>query len=178
MAAPRGRRVGSTQFVGLAQFLQYTTTTEADELQTHEVKSGHVTLESVQMNRKTSLDMVNEHDNTTAGDEVDQDCIIRENGGIRKESTGRNQQQGEVITAEVFPQQIVKDRRVLIDGGSEHINKCNQGWGFASENVVNLSNRELTIEEIKVLSRGWNFCPTPSSIDKFQLKKDIDEFRW
>ena len=28
MAAPRGRRVGSTQFVGLAQFLQYTTTSD------------------------------------------------------------------------------------------------------------------------------------------------------
>ena len=27
-----------------------------------------------------------------------------------------------------------------------------------------------------MLSRGLNFCPTPSTIDKFQLKKDIDEF--
>ena len=93
---------------------------------------------NVQLNR-TSSDMVNEHDNTIAGDKVDQDCIIRENGGIRKESTGRNQQRGEVITAEVFPQEIVEDRGVLIDGGSEHINKCNQGRGFVSENVVNLS---------------------------------------
>ena len=39
--------------------------------------------------------------------------------------------------------------------------------------MINLSNRELTIEEIKVLSRSLNFCPTPSSIDKIQLKKDI-----
>ena len=64
----------------------------------------------------------------------------------------------------------------LIKGSGEDINKCNQGRGFVSENVVDLSNRELTIEEIKVLSRGLNFCPTPNSIDKFQLKKDIDEF--
>ena len=42
--------------------------------------------------------------------------------------------------------------------------------------MVNLSNRELTIEEIKVLFRGLNFCRTLNSIDKFQLKKDIDEF--
>ena len=41
-----------------------------------------------------------------------------------------------------------------------------------------ISNREPKIEEIKMLSRGLNFCPTPSSIDKFQLKKDIYEFGW
>ena len=48
--------------------------------------------------------------------------------------------------------------------------------GFVSENVVNLSNRVLTPDEIQVLSRGLNFRPTPKNIDKFQLKKDLDEF--
>ena len=27
-----------------------------------------------------------------------------------------------------------------------------------------------------MLSKGLNFCPTPKSIEKFELKKDIDEF--
>ena len=55
-----------------------------------------------------------------------------------------------------------------------------QAWshGFVSENVVNLSNRVLTPDEIQVLSRGLNFRPTPKNIDKFQLKKDLDEFGW
>ena len=35
-------------------------------------------LERIQLNRRTSLDTVIEHDNTTVGDEVDQDCIIKE----------------------------------------------------------------------------------------------------
>ena len=47
---------------------------------------------------------------------------------------------------------------------------------FVSENVVNLSNRVLTSDEVQVLSRGLNFCPTPKNIDRFQLKKDLDEF--
>ena len=40
------------------------------------------------------------------------------------------------------------------------------------EYVVNLSQRVLTSSEIKVLSRGLNFCPTPSEIDKGALIKD------
>ena len=48
--------------------------------------------------------------------------------------------------------------------------------GFVSENVVNLSNRVLTSDEVQLLSRGLNFCPTPKNIDRFQLKKDLNEF--
>ena len=69
-------------------------------------------LERIQLNRRASLDTVNEH-NTIAGDEVDQDCIIKE------ELSGRNQQQGEISTAEVFLQEIVEDRGGLIKGSGE-----------------------------------------------------------
>ena len=48
--------------------------------------------------------------------------------------------------------------------------------GFVSRNVVNLSDRRLTNSEIKVLSKGLNFCPTPKEINKFELAKDISEF--
>ena len=37
---------------------------------------------------------------------------------------------------------------------------------FVSENVVNLSNRVLTSDEVQVLSRGLNFCPTPKNINR------------
>ena len=43
-------------------------------------------------------------------------------------------------------------------------------------NVVNLSSRVLTYDEYSVLSKGLNFCPTPSSIDRFRIKRDVAEF--
>lgn len=45
-----------------------------------------------------------------------------------------------------------------------------------SENVK-LSDWILTNAEIKVLSKGLNFCPTPKEINKFELVKDSREFR-
>ena len=112
-------------------------TIEAEGVKTYGVRSGDMILERIQLNRRASLETVNEHHNTFAGDEVDQDCIIKELGA-------RNQQRGEISTAEVFPQEIVENRGVLIKGSGEDIDKCNQGRGFVSENVVFLSNRELT----------------------------------
>lgn len=50
------------------------------------------------------------------------------------------------------------------------------GTAFVSRNVVNLSDRVLTHSEIKVLSKGLNFCPTPKEINRFELIKDISEF--
>lgn len=45
-----------------------------------------------------------------------------------------------------------------------------------SNNVFNLSSRILTQSEISILSKGLNFCPTPKSINRFQVKSDIVEF--
>ena len=33
---------------------------------------------------------------------------------------------------------------------------------FVSENVVNLSNRKLSIAEVSLLSKGLKFCPAPN----------------
>lgn len=48
--------------------------------------------------------------------------------------------------------------------------------GIASENVVNLSVRKLTDSDIRVFSKGLNFCPTPREVNRFELVKDLTEF--
>jgi hypothetical protein len=47
---------------------------------------------------------------------------------------------------------------------------------FVSENVVNSSTRNLSHAEVKVLSKGLNFCPTTKEIDKHKLAQDFAEF--
>ena len=42
--------------------------------------------------------------------------------------------------------------------------------------VVNLSRRELTDGEISLLSKGLKFCLTPSDLDRYSLRKDINDF--
>ena len=43
-----------------------------------------------------------------------------------------------------------------------------------SKNVVNLSRRNLTDSEISLLSKGLNFVPTSSTIDKAKLKTELE----
>ena len=45
---------------------------------------------------------------------------------------------------------------------------------FVFKNVLNLSNRVLTENEIRVLDKGLNFVPTPEKIDCYQIKKDLE----
>ena len=47
---------------------------------------------------------------------------------------------------------------------------------FVSENVFNLSNKNLTPSEIKLLSKGLSFVPTPERIDREQVKRDLERF--
>ena len=43
-------------------------------------------------------------------------------------------------------------------------------------NVVNLSSRTLTTDELTLLSRGLNFCPTPGEPNISDLSKDLEKF--
>ena len=47
---------------------------------------------------------------------------------------------------------------------------------FISDNVFNLSEKSFTKFEIKLLSRGLGFVPTPEKIDRFQIKRDLEKF--
>ena len=47
---------------------------------------------------------------------------------------------------------------------------------FISDNVFNLSKRLFTDSEIKLLSRGLGFVPTPEKIDRCQIKRDLEKF--
>ena len=66
----------------------------------------------------------------------------------------------------------------------EHSNACNTNSGagriegkFVSENVFNLSLRNITEAEIKVFKKGLRFVPTPEKINHWQLKNDLEKFR-
>ena len=47
---------------------------------------------------------------------------------------------------------------------------------FVADNIVNLSNKILSEDEISVLSKGLKFCPTPKEIDRAELKRDLEKF--
>ena len=42
---------------------------------------------------------------------------------------------------------------------------------FVSGSVVNLSRRELSEEDVSLLSKGLKFSPTPTDIDKAKFKR-------
>ena len=46
---------------------------------------------------------------------------------------------------------------------------------FISDNVFNLSKKSFSEAEIKFLSRGLGFVPTPEKIDRWQVKKDLEK---
>ena len=48
---------------------------------------------------------------------------------------------------------------------------------FVSANVVNLSRRSLSEEEIILLSQGLKFSPVPTDIDVARLRQDIEDFK-
>ena len=48
---------------------------------------------------------------------------------------------------------------------------------FVSGSVVNLSRRELSEEDVSLLSKGLKFSPTPTDIEKAQLKAEIEDFK-
>ena len=65
----------------------------------------------------------------------------------------------------------------------EHSNACNTDPAtgriegkFVSENVFNLSSRNITEAEIKVFKKGLGFVPTPEKINSWQLKNDLEKF--
>ena len=45
-----------------------------------------------------------------------------------------------------------------------------------NDTVVNLSSKDLKPDEIRILSKGLNLCPTPNKINEEQLLADLDKF--
>ena len=45
-----------------------------------------------------------------------------------------------------------------------------------NDTVVNLSSKDLKPAEIRILSKGLNFCRTPNKINEEQLSADLDKF--
>jgi hypothetical protein len=46
---------------------------------------------------------------------------------------------------------------------------------FDAKEVVNLSSKELTEDELSILSKGLKFCPTPDSTDAGLIREDLDK---
>ena len=47
---------------------------------------------------------------------------------------------------------------------------------FVSANVINLSSRHLSKDEISLLSKGLKFIPTPKHINKAKIKEEIEVY--
>ena len=47
---------------------------------------------------------------------------------------------------------------------------------FVSKNVINLSKRNLSENEISLLSKGLNFIPTSNKVDVARLKLELEQF--
>ena len=47
---------------------------------------------------------------------------------------------------------------------------------YTVNNVVNLSNHILTVNELSLLSKGMNFCPTPLDLEPGEQRTDLDQF--
>jgi len=47
---------------------------------------------------------------------------------------------------------------------------------YTINNVVNLSKYILSVDELNLLSKGMNFCPTPLDLEPGELKTDLDQF--
>ena len=69
-----------------------------------------------------------------------------------------------------------KNRRYLKQ--SDYENKQNKKYDRCNDYkyVVNLSSVNLNETEIKLLSKGLSFCPTPHKIDWIELKTDLSDF--
>ena len=48
---------------------------------------------------------------------------------------------------------------------------------FVSPNVINLSKRNLSKNEILLLPKGLKFIPTPKHINKVLIKEELENFR-
>ena len=64
-----------------------------------------------------------------------------------------------------------RENHAVIGGSGRLQGRCIDG------NVVNLSRRHLLPGDVALLSKGLKFSPSPTDIDKAQLKRDIDYFK-
>ena len=69
-----------------------------------------------------------------------------------------------------------KNRRYL--NKHDYLRKCLNKYHKCddSDYVVNLSTVDLYEAEVKLLSKGLSFCPTPQKIDWIELKADLKDF--
>ncbi len=55
-------------------------------------------------------------------------------------------------------------------------NKYQSSNYLLSSNVINLSERALNENEISILDKGLNFCPTPGETCMKDIHNDLDNF--
>ena len=72
---------------------------------------------------------------------------------------GRNDNREEMMAAEVSREEEDEEEEMVLENGRLK-------GRFVSGSVVNLSRRELSEEDISLLSKGLKFSPTPTDIDK------------
>ena len=60
----------------------------------------------------------------------------------------------------------------------DYLTKCQNKYDKCDDSnyVVNLSSVDLSEAEIKLLSKGLSFCPTPRKVDWIELRADAEDF--
>ena len=60
----------------------------------------------------------------------------------------------------------------------DYLTKCQNKYDKYDDSnyVVNLSSVDLPEAEIKLLSKGLSFCPTPPKVDWIELKAEVEDF--
>ena len=66
------------------------------------------------------------------------------------------------------------EREVQLNSATVSNNRCE--GKFVSANVINLSNRHLSRDEISLLSKGIKFVPIPKLLNKAKIKEEIEVY--
>ena len=119
---------------------------------------------------------------STEGENLNEDLILSNNenfSDVFNENFNNNFNDNVLETGE---QTINNEKSAEMIGTDS--NTASEGEGpnsriegkFVSDNVINLSKKILIEVQVKVLSKGLKFCPTPKEIDMAKIKEDLENF--
>ncbi|CAB4046342.1 Hypothetical predicted protein, partial [Paramuricea clavata] len=133
-----------------------------------EQKAEELKVELAEMRlRKRASHVVEKENNESDVNEAELNLSSGEINEVNGNNSGEVKLNNSERNSQVLSHEIVEDGELNTNCDRAHEGTVNGKQLFVSKNVVNLSSRELTHDEIELLPKGSNFCPTPKSIDKF-----------
>ena len=71
---------------------------------------------------------------------------------------------------------VVSTSSYSSDQSNDNNNVEHREKGQKESYILNLSEKELTVSQEEILNKGLKFCPTQSSVDMAEVRKDLDNF--